>query len=375
MGRPRIEWNDAQLLAIMNGIAAIDRDFPRDNARFLDGLIAEVRVITGRVFGATTYSRLLRDVAPQAGVQRHPSAPTVQQAILRAQALAPMAQPGGADNRPVDLELMRQALAPVVREALAPLYASQHERGKGYAGGAAQDRGDANAMVQQPLLQAALEDAHARIRRLEQESAQLHRELGEAHAARDLAGEHVNRLLGDLNASIERAGVGATTLAQTATQLAGTERFLKMQNDAVRLQASGEVDALRAQNGQLRERIDHLLLEVDQYRRTLSSRPPGSRLGNPHCSPCQKRHSEHLSRFGGRRGWPGRGHPLHGRHQARDSDRVPQHRRHVHVPQLQWRRRLARVQAQTRNGCFCHAQRGMQCQPGAALPDGSGLAR
>jgi hypothetical protein len=54
MGRPRTEWSDAQLLAIMNGIAAIDRDFPRDNARFLDGLIAEVRAITGRVFGATT---------------------------------------------------------------------------------------------------------------------------------------------------------------------------------------------------------------------------------------------------------------------------------------------------------------------------------
>ncbi|MEW6345633.1 MAG: hypothetical protein RXR20_01450 [Paraburkholderia sp.] len=277
MGRPRIEWNDAQLLAIMNGIAALDRDFPRDNARFLDGLIAEVRAVTGRVFGATNYSRLLRDVGPQAGVQRHPSAPTVQQAILRAQALAPMAQPGSAENRPVDLELMRQALAPVVREALAPLYASQRERGNGHAGGAAPDRGDVNAMAQQPLLQAALEDAHARIRRLEQDNAHLHRELGEAHAARDLAGEHVNRLLGELHASIERAGVGATALAQTATQLAGTERFLKMQNDAVRLQASGEADALRAQNGQLRERIDHLLLEVDQYRRTLSTRPTGSR--------------------------------------------------------------------------------------------------
>ncbi|WP_421381021.1 hypothetical protein ACOCG7_34080 (plasmid) [Paraburkholderia sp. DD10] len=122
---------------------------------------------------------------------------------------------------------------------------------------------------QPALLQAALEDVHARIRRLEQANAQLHRELGEAHAARDLAGEHVNRLLGDLSASIERAGVVATTLAKAAAQLAGTERFLKMQNNAVQLQASGEADALRAQNGQLRERIDHLLLEVDQYRRTL----------------------------------------------------------------------------------------------------------
>jgi hypothetical protein len=277
MGRPRIEWSDAQLLAIMKGIAATDRDFPLDNGRFLDGLIAEVRAITGRVFGATTYSRLLRDVAPQVGVQRHPSAPTVQRAILRAQALAPMSTPGTADSRPVDLELMRQALAPVVREALAPWYASQRERAPDHGTVTAHDAGGAGEIRQQGLLQAALEDAHARIRRLEQENAQLHRELGEAHAARDLAGEHVNRLLGDLHASIERAGVGATTLAQTAAQLAGTERFLKMQNDAVRLQASGEADALRAQNGQLRERIDHLLLEVDQYRRTLSARATGSR--------------------------------------------------------------------------------------------------
>jgi hypothetical protein len=271
MGRPRIEWSDAQLLAIMNGIAATDRDFPHDNARFLDGLIAEVRAITGRVFGATTYSRLLRDVGPQVGVERHPSAPTVQRAILRAQALSPIAHPGSADHRPVDLDLMRQALAPVVREALAPMYALQSERAVGHAGGVAQDRGDPNALTQQPLLQAALEDAHTRIRRLEQDNAQLHRELGEAHAARDLAGEHVNRLLGDLHASIERAGIDATTLTKAAAQLAGTERFLKMQNDAVRLQASGEAYALRAQNGQLRERTDHLLLEVDQYRRAVVS--------------------------------------------------------------------------------------------------------
>ena len=271
MGRPRIAWSDAQLLAIMKGIAASDRDFPLDNGRFLDGLIAEVRAITGRVFGATTYSRLLRDVAPQVGVRRHPSAPTVQRAIQRAQALAPMSPPGSGDSRLVDLELMRQALAPVVREALAPWYASQHERAPDHGTVTAHEVGAVGEIRQQGLLQAALEDAHARIRRLEQENAQLHRELGEAHAARDLAGEHVNRLLADLHASIERAGVGATTLAQTAAQLAGTERFLKMQNDAVRLQASGEADALRAQNGQLRERIDHLLLEVEQYRRALVS--------------------------------------------------------------------------------------------------------
>ncbi|MFB9124569.1 hypothetical protein ACFFYR_15915 [Paraburkholderia dipogonis] len=62
-----------------------------------------------------------------------------------------------------------------------------------------------------------------------------------------------------------------------AGQLAGTERFLKSQNDAVRLQASAEADALRRQVTQLRERVDHLLLDNDQYRRTLSSRQPGNR--------------------------------------------------------------------------------------------------
>ena len=54
-----------------------------------------------------------------------------------------------------------------------------------------------------------------------------------------------------------------------------------MQSNAVRLRASWEADALRAQNLQLRERIDHLL-EVDQYRHTLSTRPPGSRCA--HCT-------------------------------------------------------------------------------------------
>jgi hypothetical protein len=87
MGRPRIEWNDAQLRAIMDALAALNRDFPLDNTRFLDGLVATVRAATGRVYGATAYGRLLRDVAPQAGVARRPSTPTIQATVLRAQAL------------------------------------------------------------------------------------------------------------------------------------------------------------------------------------------------------------------------------------------------------------------------------------------------
>jgi len=76
-----------------------------------------------------------------------------------------------------------------------------------------------------------------------------------------------------------RTRASGASLARAADQLTGTERFLKAQNDAVRRQVSAEADAVRAQNRQMRERIDHLLLANDQYRRTLAGRGPGSAEG------------------------------------------------------------------------------------------------
>jgi hypothetical protein len=286
MGRPRIEWNDAQLRAIMGALAALDRDFPLDNTRFLDGLVAAVRAITGRVYGAMTYGRLLRDVAPQSGVTRRPSTPTIQAAVLRAQALehgaveaaaeatalvpvaSRFAPTGGRMMRPaaavgeagegagypitLDADALRGALAPLVRELLRESIAPVHGR-------------------QLPLT-AALEDAHARIRQLEKETGELRRELGAAQAARDLAGEHVNAMFADLREAIAASGRDAESLARAAGQLTRTEKFLKAQNDAVRLQVSAEAEALRMQNRRLRERIDHLIVDNDQYRRAIASR-------------------------------------------------------------------------------------------------------
>ncbi|CAN7731696.1 hypothetical protein LJR267_009253 [Paraburkholderia hospita] len=304
MGRPRIEWNDAQLRAIMGALAALDRDFPLNNARFLDGLVAAVRAITGRVYGAMTYGRLLRDVAPQSGVTRRPSTPTIQAAVLRAQALEhgaveaaaeatalvpvasrfasmmggsmmrPAAAQGGAGegaSYPVtlDVDALRGALAPLVRELLresiAPVHALLVQAGKSAVAGDGDGR-------QLQLTTAALEDAHARIRQLEKEMGELRRELGAAQAARDLAGEHVNAMLADLRETITASGRDAESLARAAGRLALTEKFLKAQNDAVRLQVSAEAEALRTQNRQLRERIDHLIVDNDQYRRAIASR-------------------------------------------------------------------------------------------------------
>jgi hypothetical protein len=72
--------------------------------------------------------------------------------------------------------------------------------------------------------------------------------------------------------------MGGQALAQAARRLEGTEQFLKGQNDAVRLQASGEADGLRRLVAQLRDQVSQLQIENDQYRRALATHP--GRHGN-----------------------------------------------------------------------------------------------
>src|SRR5262249_28901038 len=145
------------------------------------------------------------------------------------------ASDGAGLSGTVDADALRGALAPLVRELLresiAPVHALLAQLGRP----AAADDGDGRQLQ---LTTAALEDAHARIGQLEKEMGELRRELGAAQAARDLAGEHVNVMLAELRETITASGRDAVSLARAADHLAGTEKFLKAQNDAVRLQAS-----------------------------------------------------------------------------------------------------------------------------------------
>ena len=99
MGRPRIQWDDTQLRLIMSGIERYDRQFPQDNARFLDAVIDEIRIVTGRLYGVSTYVRLLGVTV----VTRRPGTTTIQKAIDRAQALTPGTLPAG--ENPEDTSL------------------------------------------------------------------------------------------------------------------------------------------------------------------------------------------------------------------------------------------------------------------------------
>lgn len=56
---------------------------PDNNDAFLDTVIADVARITGRVYGQSTYDRLMRTAFDAEHIKRRPSAPTVRKAIQR----------------------------------------------------------------------------------------------------------------------------------------------------------------------------------------------------------------------------------------------------------------------------------------------------
>ncbi len=276
MARPRIVWSNAQLRLIMSGIERFDREFPTDNARFLDAVIDEVRMVTGKLYGSGTYARLLRDTGDMTRVTRRPGTATIQKAIERAQALKPSLVSAGDDSGEApsfDVHSLRRAIEPVVRDTLVPLHAllAQLVNAKPVAGEGATVAVSGEQAVQLQLARASLEDAHSRIRRLEEENGRLRCELGGAVARATIAETRIAELLGELHRAIAGSSVGAEALNQAAKRLEGTERFLKTQNDAVRLQATAEADGLRRVVEQLRDQVGHLQIECDQYRRALTA--------------------------------------------------------------------------------------------------------
>lgn len=66
----------------------------------------------------------------------------------------------------------------------------------------------------------------------------MRRDAEQAKARATIAESRMTQLLEQLHQAFSYSAVGADTLAKAAKRLEGTEQFLKMQNDAVRLQAT-----------------------------------------------------------------------------------------------------------------------------------------
>lgn len=265
---------------IMAAIRAAHQSHPSDNDRFLDALIAQIAAVTGRLYGQSTYDRLIRSTLGVEHVTRRPSAPTIQKAIARAQASGASAAAGRAEAAPPlahwdgaapEGPALHRVVELAVRDAVAPLQAAVANLAEAIRLKTLSPTAGPGLEFQLQLAQASLQEAHARMRRLDDELAQLRRELGAAEARAQTADTRVATMFADVLGALGASASGAQALAGIAHRLEGTERFLKQQNDAVRLQASAEADGLRRQNQQLRDQMSHLQLENDQYRRALTA--------------------------------------------------------------------------------------------------------
>ncbi|MBR8043169.1 hypothetical protein KDW40_01790 [Burkholderia cenocepacia] len=271
MARKKLEWTDAQRRLIIDGIGRCDAQFPQDNDRFLDAVIDEIGAVTGRVYGASTYDKLIRTMPESMGITRRPSLTTIQKAIARAQdTLRSATHDDNATTKP-DVGLSREVMAPLLREALAPIHTLLAALASTQAA-PSQPGPDVQSTLELELTRAALTDVHSRLRQRDEEIAALRVELGKAIAERDLASTRVAGLLDGLRETFQTTGVEVVRLVESAKRLTGTEQYLKLQADSVRQQAMAETERLRDRTKSLEARVDQLMIENDQYRRALTAR-------------------------------------------------------------------------------------------------------
>lgn len=268
MARTRYHWSDVELMAIMKAIVERDRQFPSNNAAFLDAFIDDVRDATGRIYGAGQYSTLLRNLFEQTGVKRRPSTTTVNQAVARAHTLKRIDLGVKGDSAPVDTHALRRALEPMLRELLDPLLMPRVEAGRGVPSASS------NAARLQAT-EASLAEALAHSRRQDEEIGRLQREVGRATMRAEVAEGNCREMLSSLHQAISASATGAEQLTKVVEQLRGTEAYLKLQHDAVRLQVTSEVDRLRVENDALKKDTDRLILQGDQMRRALAAAQQG----------------------------------------------------------------------------------------------------
>lgn len=219
--------------------------------------VREARAVTRRLHGAQTYLRLLA----AAGVLRRPSTATVQKAIEQVRDEGMEDRPRSVDAMGVDARgLIEAAVRRAVGERIqAPVAEST----------------DANLKIRLQASEQALADAYRRIRQLKQENSELRRQLGRADGAAQATQHSLAQAVAQLHAE-RAAGHGAAAhLAETANRLAGTERFLKLQNDAVRQQIEGSARQWQRRAESLEGRVKQQAELIEVLRRTVASRGDG----------------------------------------------------------------------------------------------------
>ncbi|MFP4591759.1 DNA-binding protein [uncultured Ralstonia sp.] len=268
MARPSQLFSAEQTQRIAEVIQRLDVAFPHDNGIFLDEVIDGIRRITRQVHGARRYAQWL----VEAGARRRPSNTTLQKAVDRARGR----EEGTGGNAPDAVELWPIPWAPAETgtvtdrgaRAARDLVAS-HAIGAPGAGGEWME-----ARIRAEVAERALEHEAARNRQLQAAMADLERRLGEALAtAAPVSPALTDEALQRLQRTVETV----SRLEGAADALAGTERFLRLQNDAVRQQTQNEAEQLRQRIRVLEAEVAQLRAQIEAYRRAPERAAPVSR--------------------------------------------------------------------------------------------------
>lgn len=265
MARPGLHFSAEQQQRIVEAIQRLDIAFPHDNAVFLDEVIEAVQAVTRRIYGVRRYVQWLAE----AGVRRRPSNTTLQKAVDRAHGRNPAANSIAAADAvepwPIPLHAETGTLsARDERNRIA-------SRAIGAPGAGAEWM---EARIRAEVAERALEHEAARNRQLQAAMADLERRLGEALAT---APAVPSKLTDATLERLEQTMETVTRLEGAASALAGTERFLRLQNDAVRQQTQNEADQLRQRIRTLEAEVAQLNAQIDAYRRTAERAAPVSR--------------------------------------------------------------------------------------------------
>ena len=271
MARPGLHFSNEQQQRILEAILRLDVAFPHDNAVFLDEVIEAVHAVTRRVYGVRRYTQWLAE----AGVGRRPSNTTLQKAVDRARGRGDV--PTSVSPDIVEPWPIPWTLAETGTPAAQTARSAREERDRvasraiGAPGAGAEWM---EARIRAEVAERALEHEAARNRQLQAAMADLERRLGEALATTPAVSQKLT------DSTLERIEQTIETVARlegAASALAGTERFLRLQNDAVRQQTQNEAEQLRQRIRTLEAEVAQLRAQIDAYRRAPERAAPVSR--------------------------------------------------------------------------------------------------
>jgi hypothetical protein len=263
VARPVITFSDDEMRAMMSVAQVADRDaLPAANAGFLDAFIVGVARCTGRVYGQTTYERLLAAFQ----IRRRPSAQTWSKAIQRAHtngvALSgPTAGaastggllPGGQRSPP------EFPSTPTLTAAASAALAMAND-----------ELVELRSRVQ--VAEYALRDAYSRLSKAEAErQAALERavsaEVGLRTASEQILTERQAHSV-QVNAMTEKLSL----FSNAVDRLTGLERHLKLQTDTLRQEMGQQRDAYKARAEAAEKALGVERAQSDAMRRLLGNR-------------------------------------------------------------------------------------------------------